>query len=229
MLKRILLIAFIISSIVFILALIGISSTREPDKSYFYSTLDFIKPENPYFDIKYYKTHNIFSINTTITPDKARIDEDISLKVSIENISSPIKNGYLRIQLDAPSFESSISQDANIKLFIEKGEYIQYILTPKSTGNKKIKVNAKYYPPWYNKKIETMLNTDIRYPNLNNKDLPEKEQILNIEIYEKPTFIGFSKEALNIIQAISGILGFPAIILFFITNRSRKRKPSKRK
>ena len=105
----------------------------------------------------------------------------------------------------------TISPNEIRKVFIKNGESTNFLLTPKSKGNKKIRVYARYVPSAQAHTIRPEVQQ------------PEREQIVDVEVYSTQ-FLGIGREVLPVIQAISAIIGMPAILLLVVSNRMERKK-----
>ena len=174
-----------------------------------------------------------FDLLVTVDPVPALEDSDLKINVAISKTAFPEPEASVTILMETESFKI-LPNDVRT-LALATGNSVSYIATPKGKGDKKLRVYAKYVNVAdANNPVTAAL---LGLPTLGDPILalalmlkpthvPELnvEKIINIQVLERPSFLGVTKEMLSIIQIVSAFLGIPSLLLLLATRRLDSRK-----
>lgn len=162
-----------------------------------------------------------FDLLVTVDPVPAFEDSDLKINVAISKIAFPEPKGSVAIHMETESFKI-LPNDVRT-LALATGNSVSYIATPKGKGDKKLRVYAKYVHVANASDTLIALLAGIPLIPIHMPEL-DVEKIINIQVFERPSFLGVTKEMLSIVQIVSAFLGIPSLLLLLATRRFDSRK-----
>lgn len=169
-----------------------------------------------------------FYLNIFVKPAVSDLNDDIVVQIfprAGENLK--IANPKVTIDLSVSSGSFEVEPKSQVLILDESWPYdidnlpfegnykkIEFILTPKSEGKKKIRVTSK---------IDFNKHSDVIMDFKGDEIWKEQSKIIDVEIIKERNFLGITKQVLEIIKLVSGLLGFPALIVYIIEKRKKKK------
>ena len=166
------------------------------------------------------EAQRLFDLTVTVAPSPLLEDSDAAITVAVSQVAFPPPSGHVVVRVESESLKIVPSDSRSLDLVV--GRLAQYVATPKGRGEKKLRVYAQYIEP-----MQTVGAGVLRIP-IPSIPQPEYERIVGVEVQERPTFWGLSKEVLSTIQLASVVLGFPSLLLLFTTRFLDHRKQKKK-
>jgi hypothetical protein len=144
----------------------------------------------------------LFDLTVAIAPSPLLEDSDAAITIAVSQLHSPPPSGHVAVRVESDSFKIVPSESRNLDLVL--GRQAQYVATPKGRGEKKVRVYAQYIEP-----IRRAGRGLLRIP-IPQIPQAEYENIIGIEVQERPSFLGLSKEVLSALQVASVVVGLPS-------------------
>jgi hypothetical protein len=164
----------------------------------------------------------IYKLNFS-PPDEMYIEDDLELKMSIADVTRTYggdpEHIRVHIELDAPSFK--VAPANGITLPLKDGRSDTFIVMASATGNRQIRVVDQL---WF---VDPLSPEKLWPTKLLPTDTPEN--IINIKVRERPVFMILNRRIMTDIQVGTAIVGFPSLLVFFLTGWRERRKEKKRK
>ena len=177
-----------------------------------------------------------YHLTMAVKPSVIQVGSDTVLKFAARSFADG-DGPTLLIDIQSSSVKIAPTKSLMLPTKPDSESFHSVVLTPDSIGEKKLLVQVrileKVYPDWVTEGLEATRGKIGKTIDLPSKTARLESDFAAVETFElklsvKPrTFMGFTKESLQIVQIISGAIGLPALVLAWFTwvvKRRNKRK-----
>jgi len=165
-----------------------------------------------------YIDYTIVDVIGELSSNIAYLGDDVVLKVKA-NVKLPdLIVGDLYLTLNANNID--VKPEGKQIISLTNENYTEFVLSPKSTGSKKISISSALIPD----SISSDSTFELEMVNVKRKDFPEQRRILDLAVKEKFNFGGLSNQIILLFSSILTLFGTPSIIEFINYVKGSKMK-----